>query len=54
MLFSQKDEERVRPQCVRDAEARIRAEEAAMTLEQKETRYQRAVRGAEKASIYRR
>ena len=54
MSFSEKNEERVKPQCVVEVEARIRAEEAAMTPEQKEARYQRAVRALEEASIYKR
>lgn len=44
----------VKSQAVKDAEARITAEEEAMTAEEREARYQRLAARTDQRSIYRR
>ena len=53
-MWAKEVERTEKPQCVVDAEARITAEEAAMTKEEKDARFRRATVEMERGSVFKR
>ena len=53
-MWAKEVERTEKPQCVVDAEARITAEEAAMTKEEKDARFRRATVELDSGRVFRR